>query len=340
MALASMRSARRIFRPGSRSAASGPNSGGQDVEKETLEDRKTGRKCYLDLPSDHADGEEVTFILNLHGGGSVGAWQREYFPAYDYVDAYRLVIATPSAATKEPIRHWAAGPDDEYLADLVEAVVERFGARNIRSFWLVGHSQGGMTSNRLLSTNLYFADRVDGWLSLSGGRLGLSAERAADAGPPRSEAERARMQEVFAGGRIFEPPPLPTAEFSFIYATGEHEFASFPETSPWAERYGAEARVRMPDIVDTQPGRIHDGRFDENPTKSWGRKPAPGTAQVYVFPNAKHGRLIADVVRLDKGHTEGLEPRLTEELIKLMVSAPGGKLRTEGTWLGADSVPG
>jgi len=32
------------------------------------------------------------------------------------------------------------------------------------------------------------------------------------------------------------------------------------------------------------------------------------------------------VVRLDKGHTEGLEPKITEELIKMMVSAPGGKL--------------
>ena len=96
----------------------------------------------------------------------------------------------------------------------------------------------------------------------------------------------------------------------------------------------------MADVVDTQPGKIHDGRFDENPTKSWGRKPAPGTAQVYVFPHAKDGRVIADVVRLDKGHTEGLEPRITEELIKLMVSAPGGKLRTGETRLGADSVPG
>ena len=282
----------------------------------------------------------MTFILNLHGGGSVGVWQREYFPAYEYADAYRLVIATPSASTKEPIRHWAAEADDEYLADLVEAVLKRFGVQNIRSFWLVGHSQGGMTSNRLLSTNQYFADRVDGWLTLSGGRLGLPAERAADAGPPRSEAEKARMQEVFARRRIFDPPPPPTADFSFIYATGKHEIALLPETSPWAERYDAQTRVRMADVVDILPGKIHDGRFDEHPTKSWGRGPAPGTAQVYAFPNAKDDRVIADVVRLDKGHTEGLEPQITEELIKLMVSAPGGKLRTEGTRLGAESVPG
>jgi hypothetical protein len=36
---------------------------------------------------------------------------------------------------------------------------------------------------------------------------------------------------------------------------------------------------------------------------------------------------VADVVRLDKGHTEGLEPRVTRELVRLMVSARGGKIR-------------
>jgi hypothetical protein len=30
---------------------------------------------------------------------------------------------------------------------------------------------------------------------------------------------------------------------------------------------------------------------------------------------------------MDKGHTEGLEPRITEELVKLIVSAKGGKLQ-------------
>ena len=54
-------------------------------------------------------------------------------------------------------------------------------------------------------------------------------------------------------------------------------------------------------------------------------KPAPGTAQVFVYPNARDGRVIADVVRLDKGHTEGLEPHITEKLVELIVSAPGGK---------------
>jgi len=34
---------------------------------------------------------------------------------------------------------------------------------------------------------------------------------------------------------------------------------------------------------------------------------------------------VADVERLDKGHTEGLEPHVTEAIVKLMVAAPGGK---------------
>ena len=56
--------------------------------------------------------------------------------AYDYADAYRLVIATPSAATKQPFRHWVAAADDEYLVDLAEAVVERFGVPNsVPSGW-------------------------------------------------------------------------------------------------------------------------------------------------------------------------------------------------------------
>jgi pimeloyl-ACP methyl ester carboxylesterase len=293
---------------------------------ETMVDAKSGRKCYLDHPEDLAPGEDVTFVLSLHGGGSVGAWQREYFPAYELCDPYRLAIATPSAATREPTRHWTAEADDEYLVDLVEDVFERFGLTRVRSFWLVGHSQGGMTANRLLRSD-YFAQRVDGWLSLSGGRIG-PAERAADFGPPRREADRAAMERFLADRRLQEPATPLTADLSFIYATGEHEIASLPDTSPWAERYGAGPRLVLADVVDDRPGRIHDSRWDANPTLSWGRQPAPGTATIYLYPDARDGRVIADVVRLDKGHTEGLEPRITEELVRLMVSAPGGKART------------
>lgn len=65
----------------------------------------TGRKFFLDHPDDAGLGD-LTFILNLHGGGSVGMWQRLYFPAHDFVDELGLVVATPSAATKQP----APGP--------------------------------------------------------------------------------------------------------------------------------------------------------------------------------------------------------------------------------------
>lgn len=303
------------------------------MARDTMVDEKSGRKCFVDYPDDLGDEEEVTFLLNLHGGGSSGHWQREYFPAYDLVGPYRLIVATPTAKTAEPSRHWHAEADDEYLVDLVEAVFSRFGLSRIRSFWLVGHSQGGATSHRLLSQD-FFGDRVDGWLSLSGGRLG-PAERAENFGPPYSEEERERMQAFFARRRLFEPPPPLTADFSFIYATGEHEIASLPETSPWAERYGAGARVERPDVVDAVAGKIHDGRWGDNGTKSWGRDPRPGTAKIYVFPEARDGRVIADVVRLDKGHTEGLEPKVTEELVKLVISAPGGKARA----LGASAAP-
>ena len=123
------------------------------------------------------------------------------------------------------------------------------------------------------------------------------------------------------------PPKPPETDLSFIYATGEHEIVELPETSPWAEHYGAGPRERQPDVEDTEAGKIHDGRWGDRSTKSWGREPRPGVALLYTYPGARDGRVIADVVRLDKGHTEGLEPRITERLVELMVSAPGGKAR-------------
>ena len=285
-----------------------------------LLDQKTGRKCFLDEPDDLKADEQVTFILNLHGGGSHGTWQHLYFPAHDYKDKYRLVIATPSAATKEPMRHWVAEVDDEHLQNMVELVCDKYGRDRIKSFWLVGHSQGGMTCNRLLQTDFY-AKRVDGWLSLSGGRIGpvelpASFFEGREGRPPLPT----RDPDGPAPGRALAPD----CNFSFIFATGEREIVKLPETSPWAEKYGAGPRVRMPDIVDAEPGQVHDTR----PFRSaaWGREERPGTAQIYVFPNARDGRVIADVVRLDKGHTEGYEPKITEELIKMIVAAPGGKL--------------
>ncbi len=291
-------------------------------------DEKTERKFFLDFPDlGPEDDGPVTFILNIHGGGSAGSWQRSYFPAHDFVDAYRLVVAAPTALTAEPVRFWQAEADDEHLRNVCEMVFARF---DVASFWLVGHSQGGMTSNRLLRTP-YFADRVDGWLSLSGGRLGR-APIVEDFGPPRPPGS---PPPPFArDGRRFPDPGLPDADFSFIFATGEHEITSLPDRSPWAERYDAGARVQLPDVVDTEAGQVHDTRW-ETFKPSWGREARPGTAQLFVYPDARDGRVIADVVRIDKGHTEGLEPRITEELVKLIVSAPGGKARASAMNPGA-----
>ena len=39
-------------------------------------DEKDCRKFYLDDPDDLEPGDKLTFLLSLHEGGSVGAWQR------------------------------------------------------------------------------------------------------------------------------------------------------------------------------------------------------------------------------------------------------------------------
>src|SRR5215831_14572299 len=87
---------------------------------------KTGRTFLLDYPCDLKAGEPVTFILNLHGGGSSGTWQRRYFPAIDVKDRYRLVIASPYS----PTRSWSE-TDDQYLQNIVTEIVDQIGGRNV-----------------------------------------------------------------------------------------------------------------------------------------------------------------------------------------------------------------
>lgn len=290
---------------------------------------KTRRTYFLDYPCDLKPDEKVTFILSLHGAGSYGNWQRHYFPIMDYADKYRLVIATPNS----PTRVWS-GADDEYLQNIVNSVVDQIGRQNIKAFWLVGHSQGGMTSNRIVRTE-FFKDKVDGWLSLSGGRLGGSPGRAASFGPPRAAAAPAASSAsgpsggagfAAAASALREPP---ASDFSFIYETGQREMdeKGIPETSTWAAKYGCGPRRQQEEIADTKPGYVYDGTRQNPPNPSWGLLPAAGKAQVYVYPDCRDGKVVADIVRLDKGHTEGLEPKITEELVKLMLSAKGGKIQ-------------
>lgn len=307
------------------------------INQGNVVEMKTRRTYFLDYPCDLKKGEKVTFILSLHGGGSYGNWQRNYFPLMDYVTKHRLVVATPNA----PTRAWSDA-DDTYLQNIVNFVIEQLGRENIKAFWLVGHSQGGMTSNRLIRTE-FFKDKVDGWLSLSGGRLGGNPGRSATFAPaglpgaapaaaavtrpaPTGAAPAANSPMAAAMAALREPPAV---DFSFIYSTGQREVdeKGVPEISDWAKKYSCGPRRAPEEVVDAKAGYVYDSSRLNQLRPGWGLLPAPGKAQVFVFPDCKDGRVVADVVRLDKGHTEGLEPKVTEELIKLMLSAKGGKLQ-------------
>jgi hypothetical protein len=322
-------------------------SGAIVVNQGNVVEMKTRRTYFLDYPCDLKKDEKVTFVLSLHGGGSYGNWQRNYFPIMDYKDKYRLVIATPNA----PTRSWSAA-DDEYLQNIVNFVVEQIGKENIKAFWLVGHSQGGMTSNRIVRTD-FFKDKVDGWLSLSGGRLGGSPGRGATFAPtgggaPGSAPGAAGATPATTGAArpaapsaspstappgmaatmaaLREPPPV---DFSFIFTTGQREMddKGLPEISEWGKKYSCGPQRKGAEIVDSKAGYVYDSTRLNQLRPGWGLLPAPGKAQVYTYPDCKDGRIVADVVRLDKGHTEGLEPKVTEELVKLMLSAKGGKIQ-------------
>ena len=294
---------------------------------------KSRRTYFLDYPCDLKPNEKVTLVLSLHGGGSYGNWQRHYFPIMDYKDKYRLVIATPNS----PIRVWTDA-DDQYLRDIVEFTIGQLGKDNIKSFWLVGHSQGGMTSNRILRSD-FFASKVDGWLSLSGGRLGGNPGRSQTftPGTPSSAAAALPAASTQAMSSMFAQAAkllteMPANDISFIYSTGEREVdeKGVPQTSDVATKLSCGARQPARDVVDSRAGYVYDSSRLNQMRPGWGLLPAAGTSQVFAFPNCKDGRVVADVVRLQKGHTEGLEPAITEELVKLIVSAPGGRIQHGG----------
>jgi hypothetical protein len=282
---------------------------------------KTGRKFFLDYPCDLKPGEDVVFILSLHGAGSIGNWQRHYFPIVDLKEKYRLVIATPTAAITDPTRRWLGEADDEFLRYVVDLIFDAFGRDNIRAFWLAGHSQGGITSRRIICSD-YFRTRVDGWLSLSGGRIG---QARVTFGRGTTTPSTAPNPGAAAGGQTAAAEELPSCDFSFIYTAGELEIAGLPATSPWAEKYGCAARERRADIVDSRAGYVT--ATDQSRGPSWGRFARAGKAEAYAYPKCRDGKVVADVVRKDKGHTEGLEPNVVEEIVKLMVAAPGGNAR-------------
>ena len=289
---------------------------------------KTRRPFFLDCPSGYRPGEKVNIILSLHGFGSFANWQRNYFPALDVKDKYHLVVITPGS----PIRYWS-DVDDEYLHNIVDLVVGAVGKENVDHFILAGHSQGGLTSRRLVCTD-YFKDKVDVRISLSGGRVGdvtWSNKGFANAGPP-----------VWKSGGPPQPPPAPphfptesgppggACDYSFIFSNGENE--SIPAvTSPIADKFGCAPRKQLPDVLDPKPGYVWDPTRQDPGTDGWGHYPKSGRALVYVFPHCRDGRVVADIVRIAKGHTEGYEPNITDAIIGLALSARGGKI-AHGDW--------
>src|SRR5580658_9204641 len=229
---------------------------------------RTRRPFFLDCPSDYRPGQKVNIVLSLHGAGSFANWQRNYFPALDVKDKYHLVIITPSS----PTRIW--GPvDDEYLHNMVDQVVAAVGKENVDHFILAGHSQGGLTSSRIVCTD-YFKDKVDVRISLSGGRVG---------------------------------------------------------DVPLADKFHCGARIELPEVIDPKAGYVWDASRQDPGTDGWGHYPRSGRAKVYQFPSCADGRVVADVVRIGKGHTEGYEPNITDAIIALALSAKGGKI-ANGAW--------
>ena len=301
---------------------------------------KSGRKFVLQYPCDLKPNEKVTLILNIHGFGSSSQYQHRYFPAGDYAQKYRLVVATPTAKAAMPSRSWQAANDDQFLHDLTDLMFAEFGKQNIKSFWLAGHSQGGATSQRIVCSD-YFKSKVDGFFSLSGGRIGGGTGRhpqynapAVGAPVPATVPAQGGIGGTAPAGAPAAAPaaaaqpaangPL-TCDYSHIYAIGEYEIDSIPAASPVATKFACRPKTAKPDIVDTQAGYVWDpGR--QNPTRiGWGRQPAPGTAKEWVYEGCKDGRVVADILRVNKGHTEGLEPKVTEEIVKLITSASGGR---------------
>jgi len=179
---------------------------------------------------------------------------------------------------------------------------------------------------------------VDGWISLSGGRLGGNPGRAEGFGPPRSPAAavddaaaRARMQQMqatFARAAALLAE-VPQSDISFIYTTGEREVDAegVPPDSALATAYQCGPRTEARVVEDEKGGYVYDASRQDPPNPAWGLLPGGGQAALFVFPDCSNGRLIADIVRLGKGHTEGLEPKVTAALVDLMVAAPGGRIR-------------
>jgi hypothetical protein len=231
---------------------------------------------------------------------------------------------------------WDPHNDDAHLRSIVSFIYGQLGAKNIKAFWLVGHSHGGVTANRLLRTP-FFGEKLTGWVSLSGGRLGSPrAYVPLESTSPYLVPFRDRLRPGLTppdppcsdalGVGLGDACSLPDYDLSHIYTSGGYELtaAGLPGHSLWAQALGCKAQSRKPDVVDNRAGYVWDSRSPRTRSTQSGRKPRPGRAEVFEYPECNGGHVVADVIRLDKGHTEGLEPNVTERIVQLMLSVRQG----------------
>ena len=174
-------------------------------------------------------------------------------------------------------------------------------------------------------------------ISFSGGRTGPvipAGKGFADGGSPVYRSGEADAVTAPLNIPGFPEPAGPAGgpcDYSYIFAVGANE--QLPgETSPLAEKYSCDSRVKLPDVIDPKKGYVWDASRQDPGTDGWGRYPKSGRAEVYVYPNCEDGRVIADVAKLQKGHTEGYEPNVTDKIIELALSAKGGKI-ANGNWM-------
>jgi hypothetical protein len=292
---------------------------GLAAEPGNVAEAKSGRKFFLDYACGLKDGDEAVFILSFHGIGGSANGVRHYFPAVDYKDKYKLIIATPKSAGVA----FDSQADDAYVAGVIDQVAKAFPTLKLR-MWVAGHSAGGGYSRTWMCKPSAFSGKMVGSVSMAGNRLG--GNRLSE--PPGFREALARQGLSPDSPPPGEPPAgaaLPPAcgEFSHIYSTGSVDLlgAPIPEASTLAASLGCGARTRRPDIVDTKGGYVEFPQGRPAPLAGWGKEARGGTTEFYVFPNCRGGRVVADLIRVEKGHTEGLEPKVTEEIVKLVVAA-------------------
>src|SRR5260370_35413103 len=75
-------------------------TGDRVINQGPVVEMKSRRTYFLDYPCDLKPGEKVTFILSLHGAGSDGNWQRDYFPIVDYKEKTALTMAPRTPQTR------------------------------------------------------------------------------------------------------------------------------------------------------------------------------------------------------------------------------------------------